>query len=278
MERLSLFPRVELMAGFYPKGETIVIRMCIAIFDDRLNSDISCLFFVLLRGWERDESIEVGAHRETFEEAGVLGVLGPKLTDVEYETRKGKKRRLELESLAKLKHGKLLRSGSSFESSRSSSFLSLDDGDNGVDESEAVSNPSGMSNHIGHHTSNSSNVVNGSLLPDLESMPRSGENKSNSHQLIDDSTISSPDLAADTIGEKSCTFVRMSMFVMYVSEVREEWPESDRSRKLVGIDEAIEAMSERPEFLTVLLEVKRNGYHLYIPIQDSNRSKGESPI
>ena len=39
--------------------------------------------------------------REAFEEAGVIGVLGPKLTEVQYETRKSKKRRLESEELLK---------------------------------------------------------------------------------------------------------------------------------------------------------------------------------
>ena len=50
-------------------------------------------------GWEKDEAMEESAIREVFEEAGVLGVLGPRLGDVQYETRKAKKRRLEMESL-----------------------------------------------------------------------------------------------------------------------------------------------------------------------------------
>lgn len=48
-------------------------------------------------GWELDESMEESAVRECFEEAGVMGVLGPKLKQIEYETRKAKKRRLEQE-------------------------------------------------------------------------------------------------------------------------------------------------------------------------------------
>lgn len=50
-------------------------------------------------GWERDEAMEESAIREVFEEAGVLGVLGPRLGKVQYETRKAKKRRLEMETL-----------------------------------------------------------------------------------------------------------------------------------------------------------------------------------
>ncbi|GMI03038.1 hypothetical protein TrRE_jg6244 [Triparma retinervis] len=41
-------------------------------------------------GWEKDESLEEGAQRETYEEAGVYGYLGPKLEDVSYEGRKQK--------------------------------------------------------------------------------------------------------------------------------------------------------------------------------------------
>ena len=48
-------------------------------------------------GWELDENLEESAVRECYEEAGVLGILGPKLKQIEYETRKAKKRRLEQE-------------------------------------------------------------------------------------------------------------------------------------------------------------------------------------
>ena len=42
-------------------------------------------------GWELDETMEESAVRECFEEAGVLGVLGPKLSDIQYETRQSQK-------------------------------------------------------------------------------------------------------------------------------------------------------------------------------------------
>ena len=52
-------------------------------------------------GWEKDEEMEESAIRECFEEAGVLGILGPKLNPVDYETRKAKKRRLEVQEVRK---------------------------------------------------------------------------------------------------------------------------------------------------------------------------------
>ena len=52
-------------------------------------------------GWENDEALEEGAIHECFEEAGVLGILGPQLREINYETRKAKKRRLEFEEKTK---------------------------------------------------------------------------------------------------------------------------------------------------------------------------------
>jgi hypothetical protein len=60
----------------------------------------------------------------------------------------------------------------------------------------------------------------------------------------------------------SCGYVRLTMFPLYVLEVREHWPESGRARKVVEIDTAIEMMKSRPEFYQVLIEVKEKGYHL----------------
>lgn len=42
-------------------------------------------------GWETDETLEEGAQRETYEEAGVYGVLGQALSPISYEPRKKNK-------------------------------------------------------------------------------------------------------------------------------------------------------------------------------------------
>lgn len=42
-------------------------------------------------GWEQDEALQVSALRETFEEAGITGILGPALPSITYETRKAKR-------------------------------------------------------------------------------------------------------------------------------------------------------------------------------------------
>lgn len=49
-------------------------------------------------GWENDETLEEGAIREVFEEAGVIGLLGPPFPSITYETKKARKRRFASEA------------------------------------------------------------------------------------------------------------------------------------------------------------------------------------
>jgi 8-oxo-dGTP pyrophosphatase MutT (NUDIX family) len=51
-------------------------------------------------GWESDETLEEAAIRESFEEAGVLGILGPRLPSFLVKSGKGKCKRLEAEQTA----------------------------------------------------------------------------------------------------------------------------------------------------------------------------------
>jgi len=59
----------------------------------------------------------------------------------------------------------------------------------------------------------------------------------------------------------SYTHVKMSLFPLYVTEVRVEWPEHGRLRKVVDIDEAINMTESRPEFQEALLELKQRNLH-----------------
>ena len=54
----------------------------------------------------------------------------------------------------------------------------------------------------------------------------------------------------------------MTLFPLYVSEVRDSWPESGRFRKIVGIDEAIDMLESREELRSALIQVKERGLHL----------------
>ena len=224
-------------------------------------------------GWESDERMEDSALRETYEEGGILGKLGPKLKEIDYETRKAKKRRLELESFKKnlnrpspdpvpvrvppLPVTKDLVQNCS--STASSVYHSEDDMMQGSEHNKD------NGNRVGNGNENSMDVV--SKLP---LAAQKDQMKTNQHQEcgnvrdrseVDTGSIcSTASFASDT--SSSCGHVRLSMFPLYVLEVREHWPESGRARKVVDIDTAIEMMKSRPEFHQVLLEVKERGYHL----------------
>lgn len=165
-------------------------------------------------GWELDEGIEESAIRECYEEAGVLGTLGPCLTEVEYETRKAKKRRLELEEVQRM--AKIVR------------------------DAHIQSAPEGEG--------------------------QSCEKTEQTNKATSAPSSKSSDETSSVSSESSSTYshVRMTLFPLYVSEVKGDWPESGRFRKAVDIDEAIKLCESRPEFHKVLIEVKeRNLHHLH---------------
>ena len=168
-------------------------------------------------GWEQDERMEESAVRETFEEAGVLGTLGPKLTMIQYETRKAKKRRLEQEELSRQKRAK--------------------------PEEPTTIEP------VAPPTTDTAATA---VLSD-EAMTRIR------HEA---KKVRSDDVVSVASSSAAYSQVRMTLFPLYVSNVAEKWPESGRFRRAVDIDEAIEMTSGRPEFHSVLKEVKKRGLHL----------------
>ncbi|GFH58807.1 hypothetical protein CTEN210_15283 [Chaetoceros tenuissimus] len=198
-------------------------------------------------GWENDESLAVSALRETFEEGGILGVLGPRLSDVEFETRKAKKRRLELESLRKkLEQGGDTEGVLTKETMNDSSAVSLYSTNSSACHSEDDA----------CQTSETTRTVTAELVSKVPFT-------TNQTKKQTDDTASLGSIASHSSeASSSHGYVRLSMFPLYVLEVREHWPESGRARKLVDIDTAIEMMKSRPEFHQVLTEVKANGYHL----------------
>lgn len=184
-------------------------------------------------GWEQDEEMEESAIRETFEEAGVLGILGPRLSEIEYETRKAKKRRLEKEENDR--RAKLSREGS-------------------------------LDRQMGSHEANGPSVVPLSSATEIRAptfaAPLSDEamSRMRGHAFHSDETVSISSEASHNL----YSHVRMTLFPLYVSEVKREWPECGRFRKAVDIDEAIRLCAGRPEFQAALREVKdRNLHHLH---------------
>lgn len=187
-------------------------------------------------GWEKDEQLEESAIRECFEEAGVLGMLGPRLKDFDYETRKAKKRRLEFEECQRIDKTR---------------------------NSPASSNT--QANEV-------KDVTKPKLDAEAEELSKATETatpkiaKPTKLQSLDEKKS----VSSETI--LSHTHVRLSLHVLYVSEVKSTWPESGRSRKVVDIDEAIRICESRPEFLAALKEVKEKNLH-HLPENKKCRSE-----
>lgn len=151
-----------------------------------ITSSKSQSVFVLPKGgWEHDESLPLSALRETLEEAGVTGLLGPPLPHLTYETKKAVNRRLLLE-----------------ETQRSNSTLgsATSDGSDRIVTSDSPVSP--------YHTHN-----------------------------------------------------RLTIFPMYVQCIYDHWPEMNRLRRVVSIDEASLLLQHRPEFLHMINELRDRNLH-----------------
>ena len=248
-------------------------------------------------GWESDETLEESAMRETFEEAGVLGTLGPVLDEIEYETRKAKKRRLERENLIKTVMEEQRRGSVTGATSNggtgTSAGASSEDEQKAVDTTSASASGNSSKNAAAaggaptEDTNNSGNIDpkpppnDGSMSPpaapvalangeaakpvfriqQLQQLQHAGLNGGGADDNASVASVAS--MASDA--STSCTHARMRLFPLYVSEVRDEWPESGRARKVLDIDAAIDMMEHRPEFQRALIEVRDRRLHLTGP-------------
>jgi diphosphoinositol-polyphosphate diphosphatase len=211
-------------------------------------------------GWELDETMEESAIRESYEEAGVLGTLGTKLSEIEYETRKSRKRKLELEEMMKRKKDE---PETGFYSGASDLVASEDENQvtekctiKSVEEdllnSPSVAAPQPESGKSEVLFSEPAKVSQPTMSKDVMDRIRASKAMKTS-----DETSS---IASDA--STNYSLVRMTLFPLYVREVKDNWPESGRFRKAVDIDDALELMKSRPEFHAVLKEVKEKRIHL----------------
>jgi len=198
-------------------------------------------------GWEKDEAMEESAIRETFEEAGVFGIIGPTLNEISYETRKGKKRRIEYEEVQ--------RKAKQIREAHSSSPKALP-------QSEEATTP--------HIVSFPKNRIDSSAVRDTcrdeKNVAQTTIQKSHSydqHQMKPIQNLCDGDnVSVASESSLSHTHVKMTLFPLYVTEVMETWPEQGRFRKIVGIDEAIQIAQSRPYFQTALKELKERNLHI----------------
>lgn len=222
-------------------------------------------------GWEKDEAQEESASREAFEEAGVLGVLGQKLTDVQYETRKSKKRRLDTEELLKKRRERPLipredsisnnirvataidaanTAGNSSEAATPCSPLVADAVV--VDTTTTLKEPPAAAPPVPVAHNNAAPVSDEAFARIRAEMLK----KRKPH--FDEASLYSIQSDASS----SYSHVRMCLYPLYITSVKKEWPENGRLRRAVPIDEAIEILRARPELQAALIEVKEKGLHL----------------
>ena len=220
-----------------------------------------CEWILPKGGWEKDEAMEESAIRETFEEAGVFGIIGPSLTEVTFETRKGKKRRIEFEEVQR--KAKLIREA------HSSSPKAVPQTDEAMNPPVAV-----LSKNI-------SNSLSGIDSGKEENDPKEKATRGNVCQ--DQIQLKSVQLSSDgdnvsVASETSLSHahVKMSLFPLYVTEVKETWPEQGRFRKVVDIDEAIKISASRPYFQSALKELKERNLHVSKELQPSQNHDSTS--
>lgn len=213
-------------------------------------------------GWELDERMEESAVRETYEEAGILGTLGPKLSEITFETRKGKDRRLEsLKKEAhtqetKLKLGSETQTRNSSKQNTAEIQLSKDD---------VKVYPMSEETPISH--------VALTTLPE-NVKPHKPDNGQKEESVKNNDISSAFELNKVHSQDTSCKkppygMCRMILFPLYVSDVLDKWPENGRSRKVFSIDDAIRT-TRREELRTILTEVKRRNLHLAGTIANKN--------
>ena len=207
-------------------------------------------------GWEKDETMEESAVRECFEEAGVLGVLGPKLNEIQYETRKAKKRRLEQEQQQQRKKQ------ATEEALQDKKVPATEQESSERHESSNGSNTSAATS-ISSSTSAAATSLSSSTSAAAPLRVLSEETMSRIRKQLD--APKATEASGETSSVASTTTysqVRMTLFPLYVTHVADAWPESGRFRKAVDIDEAIEMLESRPELKAALVQVKEKGLHL----------------
>lgn len=207
-------------------------------------------------GWEMDEEMEESAIRETFEEAGVMGILGPKLCEIEYETSKAKKRQVMGHATLKAKPKAETRSYSAWydvsklteDDHVSAETQVCNEANRQLPLSAIQCSPEKSKRHLGEELGMARKD------PDLpESMAVYAQSAATEKQAEE----------CNVTAESTIVYshVSLCLFPLYVTNVMSTWPESGRLRKSANIEEAIELLSARPEMQSILMEVKARGLH-----------------
>jgi len=128
---------------------------------------------------------------------------------------------------------------------------------------------SGKSKRMRLGRMDSSNEGSKNFTDNLVKRERTGEGfpplaKKAKYYLKDSTKIKSDSPPTNNQESIKLSFNRLLLFPLYLTEVKFDWPEKGRLRKLVDIDEAIQIMEreDRPYFKKALETVKDMGLHL----------------
>ncbi|KAL3792213.1 hypothetical protein ACHAW5_004088 [Stephanodiscus triporus] len=194
-------------------------------------------------GWDADETKEECAMRETYEEGGIVGLLGGCLEPIDYERAKSKKGILKELGVSDVE----AKAGGEVEGRMSNCHEGLCPPLPKRVKTELSSLPTDPE----------------LILSSVKRKVSSDSNWSTSADGFNGMTGMTPTVAPNESFE-DYSYVRLFLFPLYVSSVKSEWPEKGRLRKLVHIDEAIRIMDaqSRPYFRMGLELVKKRGLHL----------------
>lgn len=178
-------------------------------------------------GWELDESMEESAIRETFEEAGVVGFLGPKLSEIHYEKRRSQNATQKLSFEDKIKKGSVEIPEKEF----SSGWSDLTFEDSLLETPEVPS-------------------VVGVDLGKTKNVAPSEKVVATNDEISSASSI-------------TYSHVKLTLLPLYVTEIKDSWPENRRIRTAVDINEALKRLEGRPEMWSILSELKSKKLHIF---------------
>jgi diphosphoinositol-polyphosphate diphosphatase len=226
-----------------------LVAGCVPILSDGriilINSNKGKGWLVPKGGWELDERLEEGAIRECFEEAGLLGILGPKFDAFCVETKKAKKRRMELEEKLRQRPETPAPDSDLFYSGWSV-LSQLSEEDHLTDETSYASEEAFKSSASPFTVPAPSNTVS-----PAQEVPKTGVRVT--FQLADSERGPIPcvldrlvpavdviktDTTEETASTSSLTHTHtcMTFLPLYVQQVYESWPESERVRRAFDID------------------------------------------
>jgi diphosphoinositol-polyphosphate diphosphatase len=205
-------------------------------------------------GWELDESAEESAIRETFEEAGITGILGPPLPATTYETRKARRRRLTNdEGNQHREHATTPPPPAPAKFTSPLSSSSLDSSTWGTSVS---------SRNCSYTALDTLAAPRQSTSPKMD--PVGGETNLVTPFKPESSSSNETREEKNKIGVKHYdhTHNNMTLFPLYVQRVYSQWPEMDRrGRRAVSVEEAEALLSLRPEFVSLLKTLQERSWH-----------------